>query len=128
MPFEYLVKIIKEFQLDQTLLSERDLENKLEQYLQDHNIEVERQKVLDHRRRTDLICMVEGHKICLELKHVADLSCVQQLDRYLPNFPNGIILVCWKCSASLRQVFVDVKQQIKVPIELIELRKYQCLV
>ena len=128
MAFDYLVNILKEFQLDQTLFSELDLENKLECYLLDHKIQVVRQKIIDRKNRTDLICILDGHKICVELKQNADISCVQQLDRYLPKFPDGIILVCWKCSANLREVFNDVKAQIKIPVELIELRKYQCLV
>ena len=53
---------------------------------------------------------------------------MKQLDKYLGYFPAGIMLVCWKASENVRNTIDKVKHDIKIPVELIELRKHQSMI
>lgn len=126
--FTLLVKLLKNFKIIESIRDERELETKLESYLSYFDgIKVIRQKSVTKRIRNDLVCIVNDSKICLELKKNADISIAQQIDKYLPYYRDGVIIVCWKCSESLRQVVKTTQEQIKIPLELIEIRRYQNL-
>lgn len=123
--FKELVSTLKRFRIKETIRDEHELENKLEHYLKEKRFIIQRQKSVTRKIRNDLVCIIGEKKICLELKKFTDISIVQQLDKYIPLYPDGLILICWKCSQSLRDVFRDVKKQITIPLELVELRRYQ---
>lgn len=129
--FDKLVRIIKNFPVNETIRDERELEANLEKYLKDvfltSSFELERQKITGNVRN-DLVVIAGNKKFCIELKKFTDVSVASQIDRYLPLYKDGVILVCWKCSQTLRDVFNDVKKQIRIPIEVIELRKYQAII
>lgn len=125
--FNRLVLELKNFQIQQDILSERELEESIESYLISKNYSILRQKVMP-KVRNDLVVEVNSRKICLELKVNANISCTKQLDSYLGYFNDGIILVCWRSSKNLHQVFENVKKSIKIPVELIQIRRYQSIV
>lgn len=126
--FLKLVALLKKFQVEEQIISEKDLENKLHDYIKGSLFGVERQKPITKNIRNDLICTIEGKTFCIEIKKNADLFCVQQLDRYLPYYKDGLILVCWKASTSLKEVFKSVESQINIPVALVEIRRNQCFI
>lgn len=125
--FNNLVTDLKRFQIKQDIFSERELESEIESYLKSKNYSISRQKVIP-KVRNDLVVEINSKKICLELKVNADISCTKQLDSYLGYFNDGIILVCWRSSKNLHQVFENVRKSIKIPVELIQIRRYQSIV
>ena len=72
--------------------------------------------------RTDILVRLKGMRVCLELKKVAYTTCVMQLDRYGTAY-DGLILVCYRASPSLRSVFEGAQASAKIPIALVEIRK-----
>lgn len=123
--FDSIVFTLKSFQMIQEPVSEKELEIELLGYLHKKQIRAIRQKI-NKDARNDLY--LEDFKIYVELKLHADLSCTEQLDRYLSFAKDGIILVCYTASKRLREIFKKVDKQIQIPIALVELRKEQMIV
>ena len=113
---------MKRFQLKKQLIDERELEDVLALYLRKNEYKTIRQERMIVGR-TDLVVEIKQIKICIELKVYATLMAMEQLDRYLPKYPGGLVLMCWKASKNVEQVFKNVKAQINVPIELIQIYK-----
>lgn len=123
--FQQLVHDIRSLRFTKATVSEKDIENQLENMLKKKNYEVIRQKS-SHFGRTDLIVKFDSKKICLELKQKAYPVVFRQLDRYsIEN--DGLILVCWRASQTVRDVIAKGKKTAIIPIELIELRTFQSL-
>lgn len=101
---------------------ESQLEEKLKKHLEKHSFYVTRQKV-EKENRYDLICSTENQLVCIELKIRADISDLNQFDRYLRNFKDGFIVVCWQASFSVKDIFSQVTEQSPTPVALIELSK-----
>lgn len=128
MSFDFLVSVLKDFQINEPIFSESTLEQKLQAYLMAKDIHVSRQEAVKGIGRNDLVIILDNKKICIELKINTNASVVNQLDRYLEYYNDGVILVCWKSSKTLRTIFQRVKSQIKTPLELIEIKKNQMIV
>lgn len=122
--FNSLVKLLREFQIKKQLFDERDLEDQLFQFLQQKDIKVVRQKASEVGR-IDMLVDMNKKIICLELKVNANMSVMEQMDRYTQKYRDGVILVCWKASINTKTVFEIVKKQINLPIEIIEVIKNQ---
>lgn len=127
MSFNKLVKLLTKFQLELEPVSEKEIEINLLNYLQKNKITTKRQEK-NTKFRNDLVVIMGKKRYCIELKVVADVSVAKQLDDYLPFFKDGIVLVCYKASKLLRQIFTDVQQKINTPIQLIEIRKNQDII
>ena len=122
--FEKLILLLKDFQIKRELFDERDLEDQLFEFLDQRDIKVVRQKASEVGR-TDLIVEMESSVICIELKLNANLSVMEQMDRYTQKYRDGVILVCWKASKNVKTVFTTVKKQINVPVHIVEVIKNQ---
>jgi len=122
--FNELIQVLKNFQIKKGLYDERDLEDQLCTYLDCKDMKVVRQKSSEVGR-TDIIIEMKNSVICLELKVNANLSVMEQMDRYTQKYRDGVILVCWKASKNVKTVFSEVKKQINIPIEIIEVIKNQ---
>lgn len=125
--FDGLVTLLRKFQIKKSLYDERDLEEQVFQFLDKNDIKVIRQKVSEVGR-IDIAVEINQRMICLELKVNANLSAMEQMDRYTQKYRDGIILLCWKASKNVKIVFKNVKDQINLPIELIEVIKNQGVV
>ncbi len=125
--FNELVTLLRKFQIKKSLYDERDLEDQIFQFLVKNDVQVLRQKV-SKVGRIDIAVEINHRIICLELKVNANLSAMEQMDRYTEKYRDGIILVCWKASKNVKIVFNNVKDQINLPIELIEVIKNQGVV
>ncbi len=125
--FKELVTLLRKFQIKKSLYDERDLEDQVFQFLDKNDINVIRQKTSEVGR-IDIAVEINQRIICLELKVNANLSAMEQMDRYTQKYRDGIILLCWKASKNVKIVFNNVKDQINLPIELIEVIKNQGVV
>ncbi len=125
--FNELVTLLRKFQIKKSLYDERDLEEQVFQFLDKNDINVIRQKTSEVGR-IDIAVEINQRIICLELKVNANLSAMEQMDRYTQKYRDGIILLCWKASKNVKIVFNNVKDQINLPIELIEVIKNQGVV
>jgi len=72
------------------------------------------------QNRFDLLLVRDGMKIVVEIKRLAGLGCLEQLDRYSV-FANGLIVVCWKATDAFKKAFESAKHSI--PIALIQLKQ-----
>lgn len=120
--FSKLVQAINEFQPDEPMVAERDLETRLREHLHRHGFAVERQVTKD-KDRYDLVCRTFDEIVCIELKLKTDTSDIKQFDKYLPKFKDGLIVVCWSASFALRNIFESVIEQSPIPTVMIELSK-----
>lgn len=120
--FSRLVKEIDEFLPEDPIAVESILEEKLRSYLTGKGFIISTQVAKKHDRY-DLLCRDGNELVCIELKKRADISDLQQFDRYLPKFKDGLIVFCWQASRSVREIFSEVVQQSPIPLALIELSK-----
>ncbi len=120
--FSSLVKSINEFLPDDPMVTESQLEEKLKTHLESNGFIVFRQ-VTKRKDRYDLICRERNEVVCMELKIYADISDIEQFDRYLKKFKGGFIVVCWRASFSMQDIFKQVTDQSPIPVQLIELSK-----
>lgn len=120
--FEQLHRLLKDFDIVNPIKTEKELEEKIFDYLQKNSIDVERQ-VTNKKDRYDLVCKQGNKKICLELKLKATISDIEQFDRYLRKFRDGFMIVCWQTTQSVKYIFSSVRTQSPIPIALIEISK-----
>jgi len=120
--FTRLVKTINEFTPDTPLDLEVELEEKLRNHLHSNGFTTSRQ-VIKKSNRFDLICRENNSIVCLELKIIAEVSDLHQFDRYLRQFKDGLIVVCWQATFSVKDIFLQVVEQSPTPVALIELCK-----
>lgn len=120
--FEHLHRLLKDFDIVNPIKTEKELEEKIFNYLQKNGIDVERQ-VTNKRDRYDLVCKNGNKKICLELKLKATISDINQFDRYLRKFRDGFMIVCWQTTKSVKYIFSATKKQSPIPIALVEISK-----
>lgn len=104
------------------MVVESILEKELTEFLQKNGFTVSRQ-VTKKKDRYDLLCREGNELVCIELKKHAVISDIQQFDRYLPKFKDGLIVVCWQSTTSVREIFAEVVKQSPIPLCLIELSK-----
>ena len=125
--FSNLIEHINRFLPDEPMVLESDLETKLRDFLESKGFTVSRQ-ITKKRDRYDLLCRQGSELVCLELKLRADISDIKQFDKYLPKFKDGLIVVCWQATISVREIFANVIKQSPIPLALIELSKKYALV
>lgn len=118
--FTSIIKSINEFLPDDPITLESQLEEKLKKHLEKHGFFIARQKI-EKENRYDLICSSGNQIVCIELKIHADISDLNQFDKYLRNFKDGFIVVCWQASFSVKDIFLHVTEQSPIPVALIEL-------
>lgn len=124
--FHTLVNTIKQFRMTEAPSSEQQIERELLDHIIDHNFNAFRQKTTVFGRN-DIYVFLGSKKVIIELKRIAGIDCAKQLDKY-SKIADGMILVCWKASKILRNVFNQVQQTAKIPVELIELQELGDLV
>jgi hypothetical protein len=115
--FNDLVTTLKAFRLNCAPFNEAEIENGIDLLLKTKNFPVRRQ-VFFEKGRFDITV----NKFVIEAKVTANISIVEQLDRY-SSYCEGIILLCWKATAPLKNVFDTAKTQSSIPVELIEITK-----
>lgn len=115
--FDNIVNILKTFKMNCTPYRESEIESELEKFLKSNGVSVKRQ-IYIKTGRTDL--MVDN--IIIEVKIIAQKNISDQLDKY-SGCCEGLIVVCWKATSSLRMIFGSEKKTAKIPISLIEIRK-----
>ncbi|MDE2439194.1 MAG: hypothetical protein KGN01_07445 [Patescibacteria group bacterium] len=118
--FFEIVSILRGFELHEAPYREISIEDKLARYLESRNVSFQRQKT-SRLGRYDLVILKEGHRIVLELKKKATSSCVEQLDRYSRDF-DGMILMSYKSTRTLKAIFEIAKKSAKIPIEIVDIR------
>lgn len=122
--FSQLVQAINEFTPDEPMILESQMEKSLRKHLQKRGFLTERQ-VTKKADRYDLVCRNYNETVCIELKLRTDVSNLKQYDKYLPKFKDGLIVVCWQASRTVKDVFFEVTEQSPIPVTLIEIsRKY----
>ncbi len=122
--FEELVASIDGFVPREPITKEYQLEEKLSEYLIENGFPVQTQRKRQNDRY-DVVCEKDDQTVCMELKIIAKTSDIKQFDRYMKNFNDGFIIVCWQAAFTVKDLFRQVKEQSPIPIELIELaRKY----
>ena len=120
--FTKLTECINTFLPDTPMVIESILEKELRVFLEASGFTVSRQ-VTKKKDRYDLLCRDGNELVCIELKKHADISDIKQFDKYLPKFKDGLIVVCWQVSGSVREIFAEVVKQSPIPLCLIELSK-----
>lgn len=125
--FNQLVETINNFTPDEPITLESKLENRLRLHLQKESFNVS-QQVVKRRNRYDLLCRLDNEVVCIEMKLRTTVTDLQQFDKYLPKFKDGLIVVCWQASFTVKDVFKNVKKQSPIPVELIELSQKYSLV
>lgn len=120
--FSKLIKSINSFVPNDPIVKEDELETKLRSHLENDGFTVSRQ-VRKNENRYDLICREGNSQVCIEMKLKAEISDIRQFDRYLINFKDGFIVVCWSATFSVRDIFNNVIDQSPIPVSLIELSK-----
>ncbi|MFA6258958.1 MAG: hypothetical protein WCX79_04710 [Candidatus Paceibacterota bacterium] len=115
--FNDLVVILKQFRMSCAPSRESEIENAVESFLRSRKIKVKRQVTIRNGR----LDMAVG-KYIIEVKLVGQRNIASQLDRY-STYCEGLIVICWKATEPLRQVFIAEKRTAKIPVELIEVRK-----
>ena len=116
MKFSDIVTELKQFRMGCTPSRESELENALVAFLKRRKIPVRRQFVIPKGRLDIMI----GPYI-IEVKMTAHSNIVSQLDRYSGHC-DGLIVVCWRASQPLRNIFTKEKKTAQIPVELIEVR------
>jgi len=119
--FTLLVDSLKQFKLSKKAVSEHELEIWALEYLAKKGYKVTTQK-RTRSGRYDITVEIEGFRYCIELKMIADRSCLDQLDRYARSV-NGLILLCWQASTAVISIIKFQKSYSKIPIELIEVKR-----
>jgi Holliday junction resolvase-like predicted endonuclease len=103
---------------DRTPRSERELEELTAAQLRKSGLVVERQKHVKVGR-LDLV-VVRGTRIVIELKRLATIDCLEQLDRYSKT-ADALVMVCWRATAPFKETFRTAPS--RIPLALVELKQ-----
>lgn len=118
--FNELLKCIDSFVPDDPMIKEADLEATLKKFLKECGFSVT-QQVAKNRDRYDLIIRSVNEIVCIELKLKTGMSDIDQFDKYLPQFKDGFIVMCWQASMPLLDIFENVEKQSPTPVKIIQL-------
>lgn len=125
--FNKILNILDSIRLDEPFEYESELEERVARLLRSENIKSKtQQKSKD--LRYDVICNEGSTVVCIELKVIADTSNVKQFDEYHQNFPNGFIILCWRATGPLRDIFESVKRQSPTSIALVEISQRSSMI
>lgn len=117
--FAELLTTLKGFCVTTLPCKEAEIEEKLLRFLIHKGFRPKNQ-VSRKLGRCDLLV----NDVAIELKFYATKQCAEQLDRYAAETScKGLILMCWKASEPVRELFEEVKKTAKIPVALIEIRK-----
>ena len=114
--FEELVLILQKFGLRYSPSRESEIESELVKYLMFNNLNPKEQ-VIKNTKRFDIVVS----PYIIEIKRVAGKNIVDQLDSYSA-YCEGLVVVCWKASESLKLIFDAESKSAKIPVALIEVR------
>lgn len=115
--FNDIVATIKALKLNCAPFNEADIERGIEQHLKAHGVPVKRQVV----KGLDRFDLMVG-KVVIECKYTGFMNVAAQLDRYSSS-ASGLILVCWRATKPLKELFKLAKNHMQIPVELIEISK-----
>ena len=123
---------LRSFVAATVIRSERDLEADMCGYLErEHGCSVERQVVSGRgRNRYDLVCRhpgSPGETVCIEVKLEAASSDFEQFDRYIRQFPDGLVVACWSATGPVRRVVEEAARTSPVPVGLVEVGRQHAL-
>lgn len=98
--------------------SERELEELTAAQLRKSGLVVQQQKQVKVGR-LDLV-VVRGTRIVIEMKRLATINCLEQLDRYSET-ADALVMVCWRATAPFKETFRTAPS--KIPLALVELKQ-----
>ena len=119
-----VVRALRSFAATTSIRDEDDLESDICGYLErTHGFGVERQVAGGRgRNRYDIVCRhprAPG-KVCIEIKLKAAASNLEQFDRYIRQFPDGLVVACWSATRAVRDVVEEAASSSPVPVGLVE--------
>ena len=126
------VRALRSFAATTIIRDELDLEADMCGYLErTHGYGVERQVTGGRgHNRYDIVCShpdSPGEKVCIEVKLKATTANFEQFDRYIRQFPNGVIVACWSATMPVRAVIEEAAVKSPVPVGLVEVGRQHAL-
>lgn len=128
-----VVRVLNQIRPDATPPKEKDIASNVLQVLSSdfvrNNTEswrIARESVA-REGRFDLLLVSDklGLRIVIEIKRLASMECVSQLDRYSFR-ADATILVCWRATKPFKEIFQTAK--CSIPIALIQLKQRAALI
>ena len=125
------LRALRTFTAQTSIRGERDLEADICGHLEGaHGFGVERQVAGGRgRNRYDIVCRhprAPG-KVCVEIKLKATASNFEQFDRYIRQFPDGLVVACWSATRAVRDVVERAAASSPVPVGLVEVGRQHAL-
>lgn len=120
--FAKLIRSLDKFLPAEPIMVESQMERKIQEHLSRDGFSVQRQ-VSKNANRYDLICKQDSQTVCIELKMKIETGDIKQFDKYIKEFRDGFIVVCWQSSFPMKEIFYNVIDQSPVPVTMIELAK-----
>ncbi|MGD6808527.1 MAG: hypothetical protein ACQCN3_02395 [Candidatus Bathyarchaeia archaeon] len=115
--FKKLITELSRFKLTCSPFNEAEIEKGVADFLKKKGFDVNCQ-VVNGKDRFDLVV----GNIVIEAKLTGFMNVAAQLDRYSAK-SEGLILLCWRATKPLKNLFKVAKLHSKIPIELVELNK-----
>lgn len=125
------LRALGSFTATASIRGESDLEADICRHLERaHGFGVERQVAGGRgRNRYDVVCRHPGApgKVCVEIKLKATASHFEQFDRYIRQFPDGLVVACWSATRAVRAVVERAAVSSPVPVGLVEVGRQHAL-
>lgn len=119
-----IVDALMSYQATSEIRNELDLEASICEYMAGERYVVRRQVIGGRgHNRYDIVCehpLVPGERVCVECKLKATASDFEQFDRYIEQFPDGVVVACWSATSSVQATVEAVNAESAVRIALVE--------
>ena len=121
-----IVRSLGQFSAATGIRAEDDLEADICRHLEYvHGFRVKRQVVGGRggRNRYDIVCThpeAPGERVCVEVKLKDASSDLEQFDRYIRQFPDGLVVACWSASRPVREIAAAAAREAPVPVGIVE--------
>lgn len=119
-----IVDTLMSYQASSEIRNELDLEASICDYMASERYVVRRQVIGERgRNRYDIVCehpFVPGERVCVECKLKATVSDLEQFDRYIEQFPDGVVVACWSATGPVQATVEVVNAESPVRIALVE--------
>lgn len=128
-----IVRSLGQFSAATGIGGEDDLEADICRHLEFvHGFSVSRQVSGGRGRcnRYDIVCThpeAPGERVCIEVKLRAASSDLEQFDRYIGQFPDGLVVACWSASRPVRDIAARAARDAPVPVGLVEVGRHHAL-